>query len=93
MMYQIYGFLPEVQKCINCDSAKRLCAAKGKEYTFVSIATGIDENGPLWTAEFHGLLAKLGKTSPVGISLPVVFKDGILIGGFNELRTDIARNK
>ncbi|QHJ75824.1 thioredoxin [Acinetobacter phage vB_AbaM_PhT2] len=92
-MYTIYGYLPEVQKCINCDSAKRLCTAKGKEYEFVSIASGTDENGPIWTKEFHGMLAKLGKTSPVGISLPVIFKGDVYIGGFAELRKDIALSK
>ncbi|UQS93697.1 thioredoxin [Acinetobacter phage AC4] len=92
-MYTIYGYLPEVQKCINCDSAKRLCTAKGKEFKFISIASGVNENGPIWTPEFHNLLAKLGKTSPAGISLPVIFKGETLIGGFHELRQDIALSK
>lgn len=92
-MYTIYGYLPEVQKCINCDSAKRLCTAKKKDFEFLSIASGTDENGPIWTKEFHSMLAKLGKTSPVGISLPVIFEGETLIGGFNELRAHIAASK
>ncbi|QAU03975.1 thioredoxin [Acinetobacter phage Henu6] len=91
MMYQIYGYLPEIQKCINCDSAKRLCTAKKKEFEFISIADSVNEHGPVFNAQFHGMLAKLGRTGPAGLSLPVVFADGEHIGGFNELRAHIAR--
>lgn len=89
-MYTIYGYMPEVQKCINCDSAKRLCTAKKAEFEFKSIADEKDENGPLFNENFLEMLEKLGRSSAVGLSLPVVFKDGVNIGGFNELRKDIA---
>ena len=43
MMYQIYGYLPEIQKCINCDSAKRLCTAKKKEFEFMKKQRELEE--------------------------------------------------
>lgn len=89
-MYTIYGYMPEVQKCINCDSAKRLCTAKKVDFEFKSIADEKDENGPLFNDNFAEMLEKLGRSSAVGLSLPVVLKDGQPLGSFNELRKDIA---
>lgn len=92
-MYTIYGYLPAIQKCINCDSAKRLCTVKQKEFEFVSIADETDENGPIFNEDFAIMLEKMGRTKAAGLSLPVVFHDGAHIGGFNELRKHIASSK
>ncbi|ADG36082.1 NrdC thioredoxin [Acinetobacter phage Acj61] len=93
-MITIYGFLPEIQKCINCDGAKRLCTAKKREFEFVSLADSKNEEGPVFNDEIIAdLLQKLRRTSIVGLSLPVVFEDEKHIGGFNELRTHIAKSK
>lgn len=93
-MLHIYGYKPEVQKCINCDSAKRLCTAKGVEFEFHSIADDKDaDTGPIFNEDFAIMLEKLGRTSAVGLSLPVVFNDETHVGGFNELRAFIVKNK
>ena len=52
-MLTIYGYLADVQKCINCDSAKRLCTAKKTEFEFKSIADSKDENGPIFNENFE----------------------------------------
>lgn len=91
-MLKIYGYLPEIQKCINCDSAKRLCTAKKVEFEFVSLADSRDDSGPVFNDDvINDLLKKLGRTSVVGLSLPVIFNDETHVGGFNELRTYIAK--
>ena len=92
-MLRIYGYLPEIQKCINCDSAKRLCTAKKQEFHFVSIADEKDEDGPIFNEHFADMLKDLGRPSAVGLSLPVIFNGNDFIGGFNELRTFIAKSK
>lgn len=86
-MLTIYGYLPEIQKCINCDSAKRLCSAKKKDYNFVSIADEKDESGPVFNDHFTKMLEKLGRETAVGLSLPVIFENEKYIGSFNELRS------
>lgn len=90
-MLTIYGYLPEVQKCINCDSAKRLCDAKKKEYEFKSLADSKTDEGPVFNSNFDELLKRLNKTSGVGISLPVIFDGDTKIGGFAELRKYIVK--
>ena len=90
-MLTIYGYLSEVQKCINCDSAKRLCTAKGKDYEFKSLADSKDENGPIFNDNFKELLVRLNKTTGVGISLPVIFDGDTKVGGFNELRNYVKK--
>ena len=90
-MLTIYGYLADVQKCINCDSEKRLCTAKKTEFEFKSIADSKDENGPIFNENFEEMLLKLGRTSAVGISLPVVFEEDKHIGGFNELRAFVTK--
>lgn len=93
-MLQIYGYLPEVQKCINCDSAKRLCSAKKIDFTFLSIADTKGADGsPIFNDHFDDMLKKLNRESAVGISLPVIFDGDTHIGGFNELRAYIAKRK
>ena len=94
-MYTIYGYTPDVQKCINCDSAKRLCTAKKKEYEFISIADSKDEDGqPVFKDEvISDILTKLGRESIIGLSVPVVLFNDEVVGGFNELRAHIAKTK
>lgn len=92
-MYTIYGYLPEIQKCINCDSAKRLCTAKKKEFEFISIADSKNEDSsPIFNQSFDEMLSNMGRSSATGLSLPVVFHNGKYIGGFNELRKHIIAN-
>lgn len=86
-MLTIYGYLPEIQKCINCDSSKRLCTAKGKEFEFKSIADEKNSEGPIFNDHFTKMLEKLGRETAVGLSLPIIFEDEKYIGSFNELRS------
>lgn len=86
-MLTIYGYLPEVQKCINCDSAKRLCTAKKKDFEFLSLADSNDEdNMPIFNENLEKVLKQLGRDSAVGLQLPIIFNDDVYIGSFNELR-------
>lgn len=89
-MLTIYGYLPEVQKCINCDSAKRLCTAKKKDFEFLSLADSKDEdNMPIFNENLEKVLKRLGRDSAVGLQLPIIFNDDVYIGSFNELRKTI----
>lgn len=90
-MLTIYGYLPEVQKCINCDSAKRLCTAKGKEFDFKSLADEKGADGPIFNDNLNELLKLLNKKTAVGISLPVIFDGDTKVGGFAELRMHLAK--
>lgn len=93
-MLTIYGYRDEINKCIQCTSAKRLCDVKGKEYEFISIADGKDENGPIFNeAVISELLGKLGRESVVGLSMPVIFDGDIHVGSFNELRAYVTKMK
>ena len=86
-MLTIYGYLPEVQKCVNCDSAKRLCTAKKKDFEFMTIADSKDEDGtPIFNENLEKVLKQLGRDSPVGLQLPIIFNSDVYIGSFNELR-------
>lgn len=86
-MLTIYGYLPEIQKCINCDSAKRLCTAKKKQFEFVSIADSNNEDGsPVFNENLEKVLKQMGRESYIGLQLPIIFKDEQYIGSFNELR-------
>lgn len=86
-MLTIYGYLPEIQKCINCDSSKRLCTAKGKEFEFKSIADEKNSEGPIFNENFNEMLEKLGRSSAAGLNLPVIFNGDDYLGSFNELRS------
>ena len=87
-MLTIYGYLPEVQKCINCDSAKRLCTAKKAEFEFKSLADSKDENGPVFNSNYDEMVTRIGRPN---VSLPVIFNGDEFVGGFNELRAFLAK--
>lgn len=87
-MYKVFGYDSNIHKCVPCINAKRLLDAKKKDYEFVSVVTGKDENGPVFDdAVIAQLLAKLGRETQIGLTMPQVFApDGTHIGGFDQLK-------
>lgn len=92
-MYTIYGFPPEVQKCPNCDAAKRLCDTKKIDYKFIPIATSKNEEGPIMDENVVSTILQLTERPQLaGLSLPIVEKDGVYIGSFAQLRQSIVKS-
>jgi len=60
-------------QCINCDQAKALLHAKGIEFEERKIGDG-------WTRE------DLLEAVPTARTVPQIFMDGELVGGFQELK-------
>ena len=86
-MVTIYGYDEQFHKCVPCLNAKRFCAAKGKDYNFISVVNGKDENGPIFDESvISELLARLGRKEKTGLSMPQIFDGDTHIGGFSELR-------
>jgi glutaredoxin 3 len=63
--------------CPFCDQAKNLLTLKGIEYEERNITNGA------WTKE------QLLEAVPTARTVPQIFLDGQLIGGFNELRSHL----
>jgi glutaredoxin len=64
--------------CPYCDQAKNLLAARGIDYEERNITEGT------WTKE------QLLEAVPGARSVPQIFLDDQLVGGFNELRTRLS---
>lgn len=86
-MFTIYGYDEHIHKCVPCINAKRLLATKKKEFEFISVVIGKDENGPVFDdGVILTLLDRLNRDSKVGLTMPQIFEDEVYIGGFTELR-------
>lgn len=86
-MVKIYGFDEKYFRCVPCINAKRFCTVKGKEYEFISVVNGRDENGPTFDEDvISELLTRLGRKEKTGLTMPQIFDGDIHIGGFSELR-------
>lgn len=83
-MFKIYGYDSNIHRCVFCDNAKRLLDVKKQPYEFVNV---MPEKGVFDDEKIAQLLAKLGRESKIGLTMPQVFApDGSHIGGFTELR-------
>lgn len=92
MKIEIFGYDPSVYTCAPCINAKRLCELKQEKFNidlhFYSVAKGLTESKKpiLDTKVTDDLCKRLQRTSPMGMSMPQIFVDGVSIGGFDKLR-------
>lgn len=92
MKIEIYGYDQAIYTCAPCINAKRLCELKKEKFdidmTFISIAKSRTESGkPVLDMSVAAELCKrLQRTSIMGTSMPQIFVDDELIGGFDKLR-------
>ena len=86
-MVTIYGYDEQFHKCVPCLNAKRFCSAKGKNYNFISVVNGKDENGPIFNESvISELLSRLGRKEKTGLTMPQIFDGNKSIGGFDDLK-------
>ena len=67
------------EQCPYCEMAKQLLDSKGIEYTEKKIGSGFTKEDLL-------------EAVPTARSVPQVFLDDVLVGGFNELKTRLTES-
>lgn len=81
-MYTVYS----KPNCTFCDQAKQLLNSKGLEYEeFI-----IDVGQPKDESKSYVTAAYLKELVPTARTVPQIFKDDVLIGGFVELRNSLS---
>ncbi|WFG78794.1 thioredoxin domain protein [Enterobacter phage vB_VIPECLUMC02] len=89
MTFKVFGYDSKHFKCVPCINSKRLLDAKRKDYEFISVTSGNNEDGtPIFNEEvISELLVRLNRPSRVGLTMPQIFDEkGSPIGGFTELK-------
>lgn len=80
-MYQIYS----KPNCTYCEQAKKLLSSKNIAYEELILDVG-QEKDP---AKTYIPVSKLKELVPTAKTVPQIFQDGKLIGGFNELKASL----
>lgn len=89
-MLTIYGYDSTIHKCAYCDNAKRLATMKGLPFNFVNVMPAVGEFDEPVIAE---LLARMGRESRMGITMPQIFWNGNHLGGFDDFRAVVGQLK
>lgn len=88
-MYEIFGFDPDNFKCVPCIKSKKLLEVKGLEFVFLPILkTGVSEESSKNKKELGKRRASLNLPL-TGFTMPQIFKDGVYVGGFDELKESL----
>jgi glutaredoxin len=80
-LYQIYS----KPNCTYCDQAKLLLGANNLQFEELIIDVGQDKD----PTKTYVQVSQLKELVPNAKSVPQIFKDGILIGGFTELKESL----
>lgn len=87
MLLEIFGWDPEDFRCGPCLKAKRLAETRGMVYDFIPLAKEkIEENHALNREELEKRMAEHAIELK---TLPQIFFDGKLIGGFDDFKAKI----
>lgn len=90
MSLVIFGFDPDNYKCKPCIKAKMFADSRNIPYVFKAILKeGTSEESRANKKEL-GELRKGLDLPMTGFTMPQIFEDGKLIGGFDELRSKFA---
>lgn len=82
-MLTIFGYDSAIHKCVYCDNAKRLATVKKLPFEFINI---MPEKGVFDDEVIAQLLAKLGRETQIGLTMPQIFWKGNHIGGFDDFK-------
>lgn len=90
-MVEIFGF--EGYNCKYCHNAKRLCEARKIPYIYIPVNDGVDENGR--PVKIDSIIADIQDRAGVEViaTMPQIFYNGDYIGGFDEFRSFVVKNK
>lgn len=86
-MIEIYGIPETLHNCWGCVQSRKLLDRLGIEYTFYPVLVKSDNDlGFDYDRARIQELAKRKRQKGLGFTYPQIFKDGIPIGGFMELK-------
>ena len=80
-MYQIYS----KPNCTYCEQAKKLLSSKNLAYEELILDVGQEKD----STKTYVPVSKLKELVPTAKTVPQIFQDGKLIGGFSELKASL----